>query len=85
MIQGFGYINGAYIPIVCLSDHCQDYFCYKKFHLLSVQAVCDYKGGFMDVECTWLGSVHNTKVFENSSIISVKVCVALTYLQYFKL
>ena len=44
----------------------QDYFNYKQFYSLSVQAVCDAKVFFMDVECRWPGSVHDAKVFSNS-------------------
>ena len=68
MTQAFGCIDGTHIPIVCPSEHSHDYFCYKQFHSLNVQAVCNYKGAFMDVECKWPGSVHDAKVFANSSI-----------------
>ena len=68
MIQAFGYIDGPHIPIKCPLENSQDYFCYKKYYSLNVQAVCDYKGMFMDVECRWPGSVHDSKVFANSSI-----------------
>ena len=34
-------------------------------------AVCVYKGAFIDVECTWPGSVHDAKVFENSFISKI--------------
>ena len=78
MTQAFGCIDGTHIPIACPAEHSHDYFCYKQFHSLNLQALCDYKGAFMDVECKWPGSVHNAKVFAN-------VYVALTYLQYFKL
>lgn len=68
MTQAFGCIDGTHIPIKCPSENSQDFFCYKQFFSLSVQAVCDYKGMFMDVECRWPGSVHDAKVFANSSI-----------------
>ena len=68
MIQAFGYIDGPHIPIKCPLENSQDYFCYKKYYSLNVQAVCDYKGMFMDVECRWPGSVHDSKVFANSAI-----------------
>ena len=68
MTQAFGCIDGTHISIVCPSEHDHDYFCYKQFHSLNVQAVCNYKGAFMDVECKWPGSVHDAKVFANSSI-----------------
>ena len=68
MQQAFGCIDGTHIPITCPLNKPQDYYCYKGFHSLNVQAVCDYKGAFMDVECRWPGSVHDAKVFANSSI-----------------
>ena len=67
MTQAFGCIDGTYILIVWSCEHSLDYFCYKQFHSLIVQAVCDYKGAYMDNECTWLGSVHDAKGFESSS------------------
>lgn len=33
-----------------------------------MQAVCDYRGIFLDVDCRWPGSSHDAKVFANSSI-----------------
>ena len=68
MIQAFGCIDGTHVPIVCPVENSQDYFCYKQYYSMNVQAVCDYKGMFMDVECVWPGSVHDSKVFSNSSI-----------------
>ena len=35
---------------------------------MNVQAVCDSKGYFLDVECMWPGSVYDAKVFTNSGI-----------------
>ena len=68
MIQVFGCNDDTHILIVCFSEHSRDYFCYKQFHSLTIQAVCRYKGTFMDIGCKWSGSVHIVKVFDNSSI-----------------
>lgn len=68
MPQAFGCIDGTHIGIrrpVCNS---QEYYNYKQFFSLSVQAVCDFQGHFMDIDCRWPGSVHDAKVFANSSI-----------------
>ena len=51
MIQASRCIDGTHIFIACLSEHSDDYFCYTQFRLLSVQALCNYKEGFMDAEC----------------------------------
>ena len=67
-IQAFGCIDGTHIPIKRPQENSQDYYCYKGFFSLNVQAVVDYRGQFMDVDCRWPGSVHDAKVFSNSTI-----------------
>jgi len=67
MSQAFGLVDGTHIPIKTPIENSQDYFCYKQFFSLNVEAVCE-RGYFMDVECLWPGSVHDAKVFCNSSI-----------------
>ena len=68
MVQAFGSIDGTHIPIRRPIVISQDYFKIIKFFSISVQAVCDFKGYFMDVECRWPGSVHDAKVFSNSFV-----------------
>ena len=68
MIQAFGCIDGTHIPIKRPIVDSQDYFNYKQFFSLNVQAVCDFRGIFMDVDCRWPGCVHDAKVFANSAI-----------------
>ncbi|XP_057290131.1 putative nuclease HARBI1 [Hydractinia symbiolongicarpus] len=68
MTQAFGCIDGTHVQILRPSEHSQDYFSYKMYFFLNVQAVCDFRGYFMDVDCRWPGSVHDAKVFANSNI-----------------
>ena len=63
-----GCIDGAHIPIKQPNEHAHDYFCYKMKYTSSVQAVCDQNRCFLDVDCSWPGSVHDAKVFANSYI-----------------
>ena len=63
MFQAFGVIDGTHIPIMSPSINSQDYQNYKPFHSFNIQGVCDYRGLFLDVECRWLGSVHDAKMF----------------------
>ena len=68
IIQAYGCIDGTHIPILRPVVDSQNYYCYKGFFSLNAQAICDYRGQFMDVECRWPGSVHDAKVFANSSV-----------------
>ncbi|XP_013381198.1 putative nuclease HARBI1 [Lingula anatina] len=40
----------------------------KNFHNINVQAVCDHKGKFTNIVAKWLGSVHDSHVFNTSSL-----------------
>ena len=68
MVQCCGCIDGTHVPISRPTEDSQDYYCYKGFYSLNVQAVCDFRGYFMDVDCRWPGNVHDGKVFSNSAI-----------------
>ena len=68
IVQAFVSINGTHIPIMVPSTNSQDCYNYKSFDSFNVQAVCDYRGLFVDVQCRWLGSVHDAKMFANSGI-----------------
>ena len=41
---------------------------FKQYFSLNIQAIPDSEGYFRDVKCEWPGSVHDSKVFANSSI-----------------
>ena len=68
MPKAFGSIDGTHIHIKRPSENSQDYYNYKQFFSLNIQAVCDSRGRFMEVECKWPRPVHDAKVFANSSI-----------------
>ena len=51
MVQAFGWIDGTHVPMKRPVKDTQDYYCCKGFYSLNIQAVCDYRGIFMDVNC----------------------------------
>ena len=58
----------GHIPVKQPTENVHDYFCYKMKYTINVQAICDHEGHFLDVDCSWPGSVHDAKVFANSSV-----------------
>ena len=63
-----GCVDGTHIPIKQPHENAHAYLCYKMKYSINVQAVCDHEGCFIDVDCSWPGSVHDAKIFSNSSI-----------------
>lgn len=68
MIEASVCIDGTHAPIKTPSTDSHDYFCYKQYYSLNVQAVYDYRGMFIDVDCRWSGCVHDANVFANSTL-----------------
>ncbi|XP_065678198.1 uncharacterized protein LOC136093174 [Hydra vulgaris] len=58
MPQPFGFIDGTHIPIRRPLESSQDYFNYKGFHSISVQANCDSKRHFYGcrLQMAWITS-----------------------------
>ena len=63
-----GAIDGTHIPIVAPSECHAEYVNRKGYHSIIMQAVVDCKYLYRDVVIGWPGSVHDARVFSNSSI-----------------
>ncbi|XP_062406275.1 putative nuclease HARBI1 [Sardina pilchardus] len=64
-----GAMDGCHIRIRAPGNlHQADYFNYKLFPSIQMQAVCDAKGRFLDIFVGYPGSVHDARVLRNSPI-----------------
>ena len=55
-----GCIDGTHIPIIAPIEREYLYVNRKKFHSISVQAICDANLCFLDVVAKWPGSSHDS-------------------------
>ena len=65
MEDKYGFQYGTHIAINQPTENPHDYFSYKQKYTLNVQAACDWRGLFIDVEVKWPGSVHDGRDFAN--------------------
>ena len=57
--QGFGCVDGTHIHISQPRESPHNYWSYKQKYTLTCQAVCDWRGRFIDCEVKWPGSVYD--------------------------
>ena len=63
-----GAIDGSHIPIAPPTQNHTDYYNRKGWYSMIIQAVVDHNNLFRDINVGWPGSVHDARVFVNSSI-----------------
>jgi hypothetical protein len=66
--QCVGAIDGSHSPIIAPSEHRNEYYNRKGWYSIQMQAVCDHRYRFWDVEVGWAGRAHDARVFANADI-----------------
>ena len=63
-----GLIDGSLIEIIQPLQQCAAYTSRKKFCAVTLQAICNHKLQFTSVSTGWPGSMHDSRIYTNSTI-----------------
>ncbi|KAI7799399.1 putative nuclease HARBI1 [Triplophysa rosa] len=63
-----GCIDGTHIPIIAPSQNEADYVNRKSIQSINVQIICDAAHIITNVEAKWPGSVHDSRIYRESSL-----------------
>ncbi|XP_034166092.2 putative nuclease HARBI1 [Pangasianodon hypophthalmus] len=70
----FGCIDGTHIPIIAPSENEADYVNRRSIHSIYVQIICDAAHIITNVEAKWPGSVHDSRMFRESTLSNKLEC-----------
>ena len=80
--QCAGFIDGSHIPVTPPAMNHTNYYSWKGWYSMLVQAVVDHNYLFRDLCIGWPGSVHDARVLANSSIFKKVMVVCFFKLKY---
>ncbi|KAF4092485.1 hypothetical protein AMELA_G00021330 [Ameiurus melas] len=63
-----GCIDGTHIPIIAPSENEVDYVNRRSIHSINVQIICDAAHIITNVEAKWPGSVHDARMYRESTL-----------------
>ncbi|XP_063931186.1 putative nuclease HARBI1 [Zophobas morio] len=66
-----GALDCTQIKIKKPLEHGDEYICRKQFASINVQATCNSREWFTSVDATWPGSVHDSRIWRNSSVLPI--------------
>ncbi|XP_062287204.1 putative nuclease HARBI1 [Scomber scombrus] len=69
-----GCIDGTHIPITAPAENEGDYVNRKSCHSINVQIICDAANLITNVEAKWPGSVHDARMYRESSLSNKFAC-----------
>ncbi|XP_067249432.1 putative nuclease HARBI1 [Chanodichthys erythropterus] len=77
-IAGFpnvvGCTDDTHVPIIAPSENEADYVNRKSFHSINVQIICDAAHIITNVEAKWPGSVHDSRIYRESTLSNRLEC-----------